>query len=351
MLVRNFRIARHLETFLVSAVSSILLIRGFLALTGYPKLGGESLHIAHMLWGGLLMLAGYLVLLMFFGKFTENLSVILAGAGFGTFIDEVGKFLTHDNDYFFQPAVAIIYFTLIVIYLVVRQVATRHGHTPTEYLMNAVHELEEVVKNDLDQTEKDLIDRYLNKSDPDQPLVRELKNVLARVPVAPAARLSLPGRIRLEMLRHYRRFTARSWFRAAIVSLFLTQLALSAVQLVRNVFLVDLSIHLSRMSPLDWGLFCANVLSAVYVVLGALALRKSRIKAFLLFKRAVLVHIFLTQFFLFYRDQFNSLIGLLFYLLILLALRFIIEQESRIMIGEDSGRRDYPSPGTMPEEL
>jgi hypothetical protein len=45
-----------LDTFLVSAIAAIVIIRIFLEATGYPQLGGGGLHIAHVLWGGLGML-------------------------------------------------------------------------------------------------------------------------------------------------------------------------------------------------------------------------------------------------------------------------------------------------------
>nr|MEE4269245.1 hypothetical protein [Candidatus Krumholzibacteria bacterium] len=41
-----------LDLVLVMAVLSVLLIRFYLHLTGYPRVGGDSLHIAHMLWAG-----------------------------------------------------------------------------------------------------------------------------------------------------------------------------------------------------------------------------------------------------------------------------------------------------------
>jgi hypothetical protein len=83
----------------------------FLHLSGYPTVGGESLHIAHMLWGGLLMLVALLLLLGFLGKPVKSAAAVIGGAGWGTFIDELGKFLTHDNDYFFEPTFALIYVT------------------------------------------------------------------------------------------------------------------------------------------------------------------------------------------------------------------------------------------------
>jgi len=41
-----------LENFFISAIVAVLGIRLFLHLTNYFQLGGNNLHISHMLWGG-----------------------------------------------------------------------------------------------------------------------------------------------------------------------------------------------------------------------------------------------------------------------------------------------------------
>ena len=54
--LRDNRALTRFELFLFAAVATVLLVRTFLAVSGYPQVGGGGLHIAHVLWGGLLML-------------------------------------------------------------------------------------------------------------------------------------------------------------------------------------------------------------------------------------------------------------------------------------------------------
>src|SRR2546428_6131447 len=63
--IRNLDAGKLLESFLVSAVAAFLGVRFFLGVTGYPRLGGGGLHIAHMLWGGTLIEAAGPLLLCY----------------------------------------------------------------------------------------------------------------------------------------------------------------------------------------------------------------------------------------------------------------------------------------------
>src|SRR5256886_16802432 len=101
--------AALLDTFLVAAIATVIVIRIFLEATGYPQLGGGGLHIAHVLWGGLGMLVAIVLLLLYLSPTTRLVAAIVGGAGFGAFVDELGKFVTSDNDYFFKPTAAILY--------------------------------------------------------------------------------------------------------------------------------------------------------------------------------------------------------------------------------------------------
>ncbi|MFH2038621.1 MAG: hypothetical protein ABIJ65_04225 [Chloroflexota bacterium] len=94
---------------LVSFAVSVTLIRLFLSLTNYPQLGEGTLHIAHVLWGGLLLYVASLLPLLYANREIYKIAAIFTGTGVGLFIDEVGKFITAQNDYFFPIAAAIIY--------------------------------------------------------------------------------------------------------------------------------------------------------------------------------------------------------------------------------------------------
>jgi hypothetical protein len=49
------------------------------------------------------------LLLTLLGRGPRVPAAIVGGVGFGFFIDELGKFITEDNNYFFEPAAALIY--------------------------------------------------------------------------------------------------------------------------------------------------------------------------------------------------------------------------------------------------
>src|SRR2546425_10861315 len=78
-----------LDTFLVSAGATLLIIRIFLEASGDPQLGGNGLHIAHVLWGGLGMLAAIVLLLLFVSLRARLMRALVGGVAFGVFIVEL----------------------------------------------------------------------------------------------------------------------------------------------------------------------------------------------------------------------------------------------------------------------
>jgi len=109
---------------MLSFAASVSLTRLFLELTGYPQLGDAELHIAHVLWGGLLLFVAALLPLIYANRWVYDVSALLAGIGVGLFIDEVGKFITQSNDYFYPAAAPIVYAVFLLTVLLFIRVRT-----------------------------------------------------------------------------------------------------------------------------------------------------------------------------------------------------------------------------------
>lgn len=338
--IRDFEAGGYLDLFLVTAIAAILLIRLFLQITGFPQLGGDTLHIAHMLWGGLLMLVALISLLSYLGRTGRKLAAVVGGAGFGTFIDEVGKFVTQDNDYFFQPAISIMYVVFILTYLGVRWLHRGSTRTEDEYLVNALQETQQIALGDLDAEERDRALAYLQHCDVKNPLVGRLENLLRQSEIVPPASPDIFSRLLRGAHRSYRALVAKPWFPTAVIVFFVGQLVVqiahaisllvfhtSWLQVLIRRPLETLASDDTHISYFEGSVIAFTLLSAVFVAMGAWQIRRSRLRAFQMFERSILVSIFFVQPLLFYRDQWSALIGLTFDLLVFAALRFTIERE------------------------
>ena len=141
----------------VSFATTVALVRLFLELTGYPQVGGGTLHIAHLLWGGLAMFVGLFVVLIWDNPGALFLTALLSGVGIGLFIDEVGKFITKTNDYFFPAAAPIVYGFFLVVLLVYLFVRRRRKPDPRRAMVLALDELKEIVYGEVDEVEGERI--------------------------------------------------------------------------------------------------------------------------------------------------------------------------------------------------
>ncbi len=327
--IRSLRASRHLEYFLLASISTILGVRLFLEIAGYPQVGGSQLHVAHVLYGGILMLAGILMLIIFLNHGAETLAVVVAGAGFGLFIDEVGKFVTKDNNYFFRPAVAIMYVIFVAIFLASRYILTYRHFTRTEYLMNSINEMEELPRHNMKQDTRGALIRLLSRYETEDRLAAGLKQILVDTSVSPAGDPGFYQHWKDRLHSGYRKVVATRWFQPAVIVFFVLQL-IAAMGIIATI-LFDaghVSEDLDLFSFSDWAILFSNLLSAAFIFWGILVIRRNRLRAFQMFERSMLVAIFITQFFLFYRDEFGAVPGFVFDLLLLLAIRFIIERET-----------------------
>jgi len=152
--VRRNGADRYILLSLVSFAISVSVTRLFLQLTGYPQIGSGELHIAHVLWGGLILFIAALLPLLFANRWVYTTSAILSGMGVGLFIDEVGKFITKNNNYFYPAAAPIIYAFFLIIVLLYTQIRRRRSEDPRTEMYTIIDELEEVLDNDLSDDEK-----------------------------------------------------------------------------------------------------------------------------------------------------------------------------------------------------
>ncbi|WP_158619022.1 hypothetical protein [Micromonospora sp. M71_S20] len=152
---------RYMLLMLIGFGGAVLGTRAFLALTGYPQVGGGTLHISHALWGGLSLFVASLVPLLVVSRAALLWAALLAGIGAGLFIDEVGKFITADNDYFFPAAAPIAYAAfLIAVWLYVRARGTRVEGTRAQ-LHAALELLGEAVDGRLGERDRAQLRRRL----------------------------------------------------------------------------------------------------------------------------------------------------------------------------------------------
>ena len=284
------------------------------------------------------MLAALILLLGYVGRASRRWAAALGGVGFGTFIDEVGKFVTRDNDYFYRPAVAMIYVVLVLAYVAARSIHRRYPPAGEEYVVNALQELEEAAMHDLQREERERALHYLARAKPGDPLAAGLARLirgLHEVPSRPASRLE---RAAAELLRRYRLLTRRSAFWHALVLFFAIQVVVKLVHVAILLWWPEaggspfarvafMSRRLDDYALPEWLQLGSSLLSAGFVAAGIVALRRSRSQALRLFQRSILISVFVTQVFMFYSSQWEALAVLAFNLLVLFALGYMRSHE------------------------
>ena len=192
--VRRDRDARYLFVMIVAFAVTVIATRVYLDWSGYPKVGGGGLHVAHMLWGGLLLVLAVLLALLFVGRRALMLSALAAGIGVGLFIDEVGKFITETNDYFFAPAAPIIYGAVLLLVLLWLVLGRRDRPSRAEATHGAVEAVRDLADGRLSTADRDrAVDRLRAAMGTDAP--SDLEADLLAILIAPVTetRLVQPG--------------------------------------------------------------------------------------------------------------------------------------------------------------
>ncbi|MBV9323470.1 MAG: hypothetical protein JO352_06770 [Chloroflexi bacterium] len=328
---------------LISAVATVLGLRAYLEVTGYPQIGGNGLHIAHMLWGGLLMLVAIVLLQSFVGIRAQGLAALSAGIGFGLFIDELGKFITSDNDYFFQPTIGLLYVIFVVLFLVFRALDVRRPLRAVEALANATDALADLVISGATPGARARVLRPLQNSDAAGPFASALHALVDAAPDVAEQAPSLPARAAGRARSWSARALSTAWFARTIVALFLVSavfeiLTVAAVAVVLIAASQDLgqTAVVREMSanppPNGWVATlisgAAALVSLVFTLIGAARFRASRLSALRWFERSVIVSLLLVDPINFFALEFEALTGLVFDLILWAGVSYLIRQET-----------------------
>ena len=163
--IRRFMADQYLFLSVTAFAATVILTRLFLELTGYPQLGNDSLHIAHVLWGGLILFIATLISLTFANRGVYQIVAILSGIGMGLFIDEVGKFITRTNDYFYPPAAPIIYGVFLISVFVYLEIRSFQPVSARQSLYTALEMMMQAVDQKLNAGQKNLLQAELEEAE------------------------------------------------------------------------------------------------------------------------------------------------------------------------------------------
>lgn len=326
--------------FFVTAVVTELCIRTQLWLTHYPQLGGHGLHIAHLLWGGLFMVVGLAIGLSFLGRGARQAAAIVAGVGFGFFIDELGKFVTADNNYFFKPAAGIIYLIFIALYLGSRAFQQYRGLTEAERVRNAIELIGEATQGPFKAEYRDQALALLAEVRPEHPLRQPLTELAAGIDTDPAPNPPWYRRFADGVAARYLRWSRQQWFHGAVIGVFAVWMVASILAIVGLLFSAGFAGDAARvgfeedsvghLNFVNWATLVSTGASTVFVVLGLTRLvRGDRPAAYLWLTRALLVSIFITRVFVFVESQFGAVFGIGVDVLLLISVRLMAKQEGR----------------------
>jgi hypothetical protein len=337
---RNADLGLLHETFFICAITTILCIRTQLWLTNYPQLGGHGLHIAHLLYGGALMVTALAFLLTLLGRRVRWVAAIVGGIGFGFFIDELGKFITADNNYFFRPAAGLIYLVFVCLFLGSRAYQRRRGLNEPERVRNAFELIAEASIGPWPADSRARALTLLGEVETTNPLRGPLLALADGIDAAPGPEPPFWTRWSEAVARRYEAATQTNWFGPVVIAVFALWAILSLIGVFALVLPVGFeegaaragehSDAISHLSFLNWGSLVSSAVSGVLVFVGLSDLvRGDRPQAYVWLTRALLVSIFITRVFSFVESQFGAVFGLGIDILLLISVQAMARQEAR----------------------
>jgi len=336
-LAHNLRASLYLETLLGSSAITAVIIRCFLVLSGYPQLGdGHILHIAHMLWGGFIMVGVILFFLSFFGRHIHMISAILGGIGFGIFIDELGKFITVDNDYFFQPAIPIIYFIFILLFFLGRHILSSREPSAKDYLVNSMEMIQDGLINNRSREFYEHIEYLLKKAGRKNPAVKQLHQ-LVETQLSSLSNAPSNHNINTTIEGWYQKLLERKVFQSIVIIFFILFTIYNSLGILLPMF-DNTSFSFTDLSMLEELEFFSVIIIAFITLGGVIEFIFSRLHAYKTLEFSVYLNLYLLQIFVFYNNQLTGIFGLSISLIALFILKYLIKLEEQHMHKHVLGR-------------
>ncbi len=261
--------------------------------------------------------------------------------GIGLFIDEVGKFITQNNDYFFPPAAPIIYAFFLICVLLYLRLRRPPPRGPRAELYAALEMMEEVLDHDLDADERaDVQDRLRFVADQEEypELARLAGNLLdffghEQISLAPGR----PGL--LKRLEPWLRAIEERYFDQARMQALLTigLAAMGSFALITSTYAVvsnlrpglleaglTLVFQNTAYTDLYWffALHIFQLLLGLAIILGAIYLIRGLEKGVELSFFGLLVYLTMVDLLLFYYYQFSTIITAVFQFILLLGVLY-----------------------------
>jgi hypothetical protein len=319
---RSYDLHQHLTMLLVCAVATVVFTRGFLAATGYPQVGGSKLHIAHVLWGGLLLLAALIATLAFVSPATKPVSAVIGGIGFGLFIDEVGKFVTKNVNYFYRPAIAIIYVCFIVLFGVIRWLSRRR-FSAEEATLAGLDALERAAVGALSDERRAHALGLMRSVGADSRLAQEVGRLLEATAAEPQLHPPLTQQLSHRLAKGWVALTQHRRFRQGVFAVLAAAGAISAGEvgwLLRD--------GVGQLSFSQRAFALTTIVADALLLVGALRLSRSLLSALHWYDHAVLLEITVAQVFLYDSEQLAATANLVALLFVWGLIRWAIHYES-----------------------
>jgi hypothetical protein len=330
--VRNVEFSRLFDSFLISAVSTILLVRFYLTVTGYPQIGGSILHISHLLPGTILMLAAILIMLAAVNRAVRDFAAILSGVGFGLSWDELGKFITQTNNYFFKPTLGLIYLTFVLLYLLVRYAGQRRL-SQDDYIANAIDLIKEAAIKDLDTWEYERAKELMLHVSPNHILYQPTMDMLKKVKPTGKRNPLLTDRIMsivmkpvhiLSEWRHFTQMVVTIAVTYGVINIFVTFFFLYGAFSSDNI-----NFGILKGDEADLAGALSALITVVLLTGGAYYYSQGRHKrAYELFESGLLIEIFVGQVILFFKSPHMAIAGFFITLFLLASIKLVSTEEA-----------------------